>query len=142
MFPFGVPEAGYDNPFEIRETHFRVADVILVMSVLVYLRCTYRIFSIVQQSMPFENVIRRKGDRPVRRPAAHIAPAEFAWLLAGAGALVLIGQAAWWLVNALDFVPADPDFPLRWADKHVVRPLPPQRPARRASSRPAPAGSS
>ena len=116
VFPFGFPEAGPDNPFEVRETHFRVADVILVMSVLVYLRCTYRIFSIVQQSMPFENVLRNKGDQPMRRPTAHIEPGEIAWLIASAGAIVLIGQGVWWLVNALEFVPTDEDFPLRWAD--------------------------
>ncbi|QJW93479.1 hypothetical protein [Frigoriglobus tundricola] len=116
VFPFGVPDGGYDNPFEIRETHFRVADMVLVFSVLVYLLCLYRVLGVVQQAMPFENAVRRKDDRPVRRPTSHVAPGEFARLLAGAGALVLIGQAAWWLANALDFVPADPDFPLRWAD--------------------------
>ncbi len=116
VFPFGVPEGGYENPFEVRETHFQVADMVLVFSLLVYLRCLYRVLGVVQQAMPFENAIRRKDDHPVRRPASHIAPGEFARLLASAGALVLIGQAVWWLVNALDFVPADPDFPLRWAD--------------------------
>ena len=116
VYPFGVPELGPDNPFEIRETHFRVADVILVMSVLVYLRCVYRVFGVAQQSMPFENVIRRKGDRPVRRPTGHIEPGEVARLVAVAAGLVLLGQAVWWLVNALEFVPTDDDFPLRWAD--------------------------
>jgi hypothetical protein len=116
LFPFGVPEAGYENPFEIRESHFRVVDVVLVLSILVYFRCLYRIFGVVQQSMPFENVIRRKGDQPVRRPTSHIEPTEIAWLIAVAGVLAILGQAVWWLVNALEFAPTDDDFPLRWAD--------------------------
>ncbi len=116
VFPFGVPEGGVENPYEVRETHFRVADVILVMSVLVYLRCVYRVFGVVQQSMPFENVIRRKGDRPTRRPTGHIEPGEIAWLVAVAAGLALLGQGAWWLVNALEFVPTDDEFPVRWAD--------------------------
>jgi hypothetical protein len=116
VFPFGVPEADYENPFEVRETHFRVVDVVLVLALLVYLRCLYRVFGVVQQSMPFENVLRRKGDLPTRRPTDHIAPNEIAWLIGTATALVVLGQGVWWLVNAIDFVPTDEDFPLRWAD--------------------------
>ena len=120
VFPFGVPDGGYENPFEVRETHFQVADMVLVFSVLVYVLCLYRVLGVVQQAMPFENAIRRKDDHPVRRPTSHIAPGEFVRLLATVGVLVLIGQAVWWLVNALEFVPTDPDFPLRWADSGSV----------------------
>jgi hypothetical protein len=116
LFPFGFPPAGYENPFEIRETYFRVVDVVLVLSVLVYLRCLYRVFGVVQQAMPFENVIRRKGDQPVRRPSHHIEPSEIGWLVGGAFALAILGQIAWWLANAIEFAPTDEDFPLRWAD--------------------------
>ena len=116
LFPFGFPEAGYENPFEIRETHFRVVDVVLVLAILVYYRCLYRVFGVVQQSMPFENVVRRKGDQPVRRPTNHIDPTEIAWLIAVAGVLALLGQVVWWLVNAVEFAPTNEDFPLRWAD--------------------------
>jgi hypothetical protein len=116
LFPFGLPPAGYENPFEVRETHFRVADVVLVLSILVYLRCLYRVFGVAQQSMPFENVIRRKDDHPVRRPASHIDPVEIGRLVGVAFALALAGQFVWWLVNAIEFAPTDEDFPLRWAD--------------------------
>jgi hypothetical protein len=116
VFPFGIPGGGYENPYEIRETHFRVVDVILILSILVYLRCLYRIFGIVQQALPFENVLRRKGDHPVRRPVSHIDPNEIGWLIGVAAVLVLLGQGVWWLVNALEFTPTDEDSPLRWAD--------------------------
>jgi hypothetical protein len=116
LFPFGIPDLGFENPFEVRETHFRVVDVILVLAVLVHLRSAYRLFGLVQQSMPSESVFRRKGEHPTRRPTSHITPNEIAILIAVSGALVIIGQLAWWLVNALEFTPADDEFPLRWAD--------------------------
>src|SRR4051794_26787322 len=66
VFPFFIPEPFYDNP-----GHFRVVDVVLVMAVLVYLRSLYRVFGVVQQAMPFEGVLRRKGEHPTRRPTSH-----------------------------------------------------------------------
>ena len=120
VFPFFVPELGVDNPYEVRETHFRVQDVVLVMALVVYLRCTYRVFGIVQQAMPFENVLRRKGDHPTRRPTSHIDPSEIGWLIGISAALVIVGQIVWWLVNALDFVPTESGFPLRWADMNSM----------------------
>jgi hypothetical protein len=118
LFPLGLPDPDglFGNPFEVRETHFRVTDVVLVLAALVYLRCQYRLFGLVQQAMPFENVFRRKGDAPLRRPTSHVEPTEIAWLLAAAFALVVVGQFLWWLVNALEFVPTDDEFPVRWAD--------------------------
>ncbi|VTR94371.1 unnamed protein product [Gemmata massiliana] len=116
VFPFGIPDLGSENPYEIRETHFRVADVVLVMAILVYLRAQYRVFGFVHQIVPFENVVRRKGDVPTRRPPGHIRSDEIAWLIGIAGAIVIVGQIVWWLVNSLDFVPME-DFPFRWTDK-------------------------
>jgi hypothetical protein len=120
LFPFGLPDPDlYNDPFRIRESHFRVTDVVLVLAVLVYLRCQYRIFGLIQQAMPFENVFRRKGDHPLRRPTSHIDPVEIAWLIGIAVVLVAIGQVVWWLVNALEFAPGD-DFPFRWADQNSL----------------------
>jgi hypothetical protein len=116
VFPFFVPELGVDDPFHVRDTHFHVQDVVLVMALLVYLRCQYRIFSIVQQSMPFENIIRRKGEHPTRRPTSHIDPTEIGWLVGISAALVIVGQFLWWLVNTIDFVPTADGFPFEWAD--------------------------
>ncbi len=116
LFPFALPDLDLAPRTRVRESHFHVVDVVLVMAVLVYLRAQYRLFGFVHQVMPSESVLRRKGDAPTRRPSAHIRPDEIAWLIGIAGALVLFGQAAWWLVNALEFTPLDDGFPLRWAD--------------------------
>jgi hypothetical protein len=115
LFPFGAPFAGFETPFEVRDSHFRVIDAVLTMAVLVYLRCQYRIFGLVQQAMPFENVLRRGGEGPVRRPASHIEPGEVGWLLGVAGGIVVVGQLAWWLVNSLEFTPNE-EFPIRWSE--------------------------
>ena len=120
LFPFFIPELPFDDPFRVRETHFMVQDVVLVMALLVYLRCAYRVFGLVQQSMPFENVLPRKGEHPTRRPTSHIDPNEIGWLIGMSAALVLVGQMVWWLVNALDFVPADGGFPFRWAETNSL----------------------
>jgi hypothetical protein len=118
LFPFGLPDVFglFDNPLEIKQTHFRLADVILVMAVLVYVRSSYRVFGLTHQSMPFETLFRRKGEHPTRRPLWHVQPSEIAWMVGGAAALVIVGQLAWWLVNNVEFAPADEGFPLRWAD--------------------------
>jgi hypothetical protein len=120
LFPFFVPELPFDDPYRVRETHFLVQDVVLVMALLVYLRCVYRVFGLVHQSMPFENVLRRKGEYPTRRPTSHIDPNEIGWLIGVSAALVVVGQLAWWLANALDFVPTEDGFPLRWADASAL----------------------
>ncbi len=115
LWPLGIPDFGSENPFQVRETHFLVADMALVMAVLVYLRAQYRVFGFIHQIVPFDAVFRRKGDVPTRRPSSHIRPDEIAWLVGITGGIVLIGQGVWWLVNALEFVPME-DFPLRWSD--------------------------
>ncbi|MCI0704338.1 MAG: hypothetical protein L0241_25040 [Planctomycetia bacterium] len=130
LFPFGFPEAGYASVFLVRDTHFQVIDAILAMSVLVYLRSQYRIFGLVHQAVPFENVIRRKGEGPTRRPADHIAPGELGWMLGIAGAIVILGQLAWWLVNALEFTPTEA-FPIHWIQEETNR-----TPTRRESKPP------
>jgi hypothetical protein len=120
LFPFGIPPLGYENPFEIRETYFRVSDVILIMAVLVYIRSTYRIFGLILQSMPQENVFRLKGDHPLRRPLKHIEPGEVVWMIGIAAALVIIGQIVWWLLNSLEFTPTEDSF-VHWAQDTSAR---------------------
>lgn len=118
LFPFALPDPDslYNDPTRVRDTHFMVQDVILVMAALVNLRCTYRVLGIVHLSMPFENALRRKGEYPTRRPTSHIDPTEIGWLVAASAGLVALGQVLWFVVNVLDFVPAEEGFPLRWAD--------------------------
>lgn len=123
LFPFGFPDPGVESPLQIRQTHFQVADMVLVMAVLVYFRAQYRVFGLVHQIVPFESAQKRKGDTPTRRPTDHIRPDEIAWLLGTAGALVLLGQVVWWLVNNLQFVPLDDGFPLRWAGEKTLADL-------------------
>jgi hypothetical protein len=118
LFPFGVPDFDllYDNPLEVKQTYFRVVDAVLVMAVLVYFSCAYRLFGLLQRSMPDESLYRRKGERTARRPLEHVTPGEIAWLLGGAAALVILGQLVWRLANSVEFTPAEEGFPLRWAD--------------------------
>ncbi|HEY1191423.1 MAG TPA: hypothetical protein VGE74_27560 [Gemmata sp.] len=120
VFPFGFPDPGPESPGQVYRTQFQVADMVLVMAALVYLRAQYRIFGLVHQIVPFESTQRRKGDTPTRRPTAHIRADEIAWLLGTAGALVLLGQGLWWLVNALEFVPLEEGIPLRWAQPKTM----------------------
>lgn len=116
LFPFGLPDLDLAPQADVRTAHFIVADMVLVMAVLVYLRAQYRLFGLVHQIVPFENALRRKGDAPTRRPVAHVRPDEIAWLAGIAAGLVLVGQGAWWLANTLEFVPLADGFPLRWAE--------------------------
>ena len=118
VFPFALPDPDslYNDPTRVRDTHFMVQDIILVLAALVNLRCTYRVLGIVHLSMPFENVLRRKGEYPTRRPTSHIDPTEIGRMVAASAVLVALGQIVWFVVNALDFVPTEEGFPLRWAD--------------------------
>lgn len=121
LFPFGIPEAEFDNPFNIRENYFRIADLVLVLAVLVYMRSAFRIFGLIHAAMPLENSFKRPEDAPPRRPPTHVAPTELVWMIGTAVALVLLGQGAWWLVNNVEFRPADGTFPFRWADPEDSR---------------------
>jgi hypothetical protein len=120
LFPFGIPDIGTADSLEVRNTHFRLVDVILVMAVLVYIRSTYRIFGLILQAVPFENVFRVRGEHPLRRPLSHIEPGEVLWMIGVTAALVILGQIVWWLVNSFEFTPGE-DFPLRWAGNGPAR---------------------
>ena len=87
----------------------------LVMSVLVYLACQYRIYGFVSQAIAFEGAVRPKDEKPTRRPPALIRPSELGVLFGVCAALSFIGQLVWWLANGVEVVPAE-DFPLRWAE--------------------------
>jgi hypothetical protein len=121
LFPFGIPEAEFADPRRIGDNYFRIADLVLVLAALVYVRCAFRIFGLIHAAMPLENAFKRPEDAPPRRPAAHVSPNELVWLIGTAVALALLGQGAWWLVNNVEFFPADGDFPFRWADPDDAR---------------------
>jgi hypothetical protein len=124
--PVGIPGEGYEDPYEIDYGWFRVIDVLLVMSVLVYLACQYRIYGLVYQAVSFEGPIRRKDELPTRRPAALVRPAELGILIGVCAAFVIAGQLIWWFANAVEIAPAE-DFPLKWAEagRTVQRPMQP-----------------
>lgn len=115
VFPFGIPEAAYENPYEIEEGRFRVTDLMLVMAVVVYLACQYRIFGFVSQAVAFEGVVRRKDETPARRPPALIRSSEIGIMFAICFGFVVLGQFLWLFANSIEVVPVE-DFPLRWAD--------------------------
>jgi hypothetical protein len=111
VFPTGIPGPLVPNPYEIRQGRFRVVDMVLVFSVLVYLACQYRVFGLVKQAVPFER-LPRKGEHPTRRPAGIIAAGEITRLLYLVAGVVLVGQLVWLFVTGVE-VEAGRTFPLR-----------------------------
>ena len=83
----------------------------LVLSVLVYLACHYRIFGFVSQAVAYEGAVRRRDEPPTRRPPALIGPRNSASCSASAQAFTVVGQFVWWFANAVEVVPTE-DFPL------------------------------
>jgi hypothetical protein len=113
LFPFGIPGEAYENRFEIDDGRFRMTDVLLVLSVLVYVACTYRIFGFVHQAIAYEGTVRRRDETVTRRPAALIGPAELGILLAISASLVVLGQLVWWVATSVEIRPGE-DFPIDW----------------------------
>lgn len=112
VFPYGLPP-GYEDSYEIINGRFRVADVILVFSVVVYVSCHYRLLGLSKQAMPFDGPTKRKGEKPYRRPPTLILAGEIGRLLAMVGAVVIAGQLAWIIVTSLEadpgsFIPLKP----------------------------------
>jgi hypothetical protein len=115
VFPFGIPGETLGGPWEIEDGRFRVTDIMLVLSLLVYLSCQYRIYGFVSQAIAFEGAVRRRDEKPARRPPALIRPSELGILFGVCAAFTIIGQVIWLLANSLEVVPTE-DFPLRWAE--------------------------
>jgi hypothetical protein len=110
--PFGVPGDGFENRWEIEDNRFTAVNVMLVLAVLVYVVCQYRIFGLVHQGMAYEGSVKRKDEPPTRRPPNLIQPSEVGILFAVSVGLVLLGHLVWWLLNVIEVVPSEP-FPLR-----------------------------
>jgi hypothetical protein len=119
VFPFGLPPADED-PFEIEAGRFRVADLLLVASVVVYLASHYRVFGLTQQAMPFDGRSPRPGEKPVRRPAALVAPTEISRLLYLTAGVVFAGQIVWLIVVNLE-VDVLRTVPLGWGEGRLAR---------------------
>jgi hypothetical protein len=114
LFPGGIPP-GFDSPFEVVEGRFRVADLMLAFSLTVYVACHYRLYGLSAQALPFENTVRKKGEKPYRRPPEVIRPGEITRLLVVAGVVVIAGQVAWLIVTGLAVDPGE-FIPLQLAD--------------------------
>jgi hypothetical protein len=115
VFPFGIPGETFGGPWEIEEGRFRVTDIMLILSLLVYVTCQYRIFGFVSQAIPYEGPFRRKDEAPMRRPPTLIGSLELAMLFGVCTVFVILGQLVWWFANSIEVVPTD-DFPLRWVE--------------------------
>lgn len=111
--PTGIPGTSSEKSWEIEEGRFRPTDLILAMSVLVYMACQFRILGFVHQAVAPEGAIRRHDEPPTRRPPAVIGSTELGMLMFVAFLVVITAQAVWWVVNSLEVVPTE-DFPLRW----------------------------
>lgn len=114
LFPFGVPDA-YERRWEIDEAHFRVMDLVLVAAAVVYIACQYRVLALAQQSMPPEAGMRRRGEKPARRPPGLVRRGEFIRLLYLVAGTVIVGQLVWWVATSIE-VDAGESIPFRWAD--------------------------
>jgi hypothetical protein len=115
VFPYGIPEAG-PNSFELIEGRFRIADMMLVGAVAVYLIAQYRVLGLTQQAFPQDVGVTRKKNQPQeRRPPGLIAAGEIPRSLWVAGGVVLAGQVLWYLITGLQVVPGD-FFPLRFEE--------------------------
>jgi hypothetical protein len=115
VFPFGIPGETLGGSWEIEEGRFRITDIMLVTSLLVYLACQFRIYGFVSQAIAYEGAVRRRDEKPTRRPPALIRPFELGLLFGVCAAFTILGQLIWWFANSIEVVPTA-DFPLRWIE--------------------------
>jgi hypothetical protein len=120
VFPFGIPGETLGGSWEIEEGQFRVTDIMLVLSLLVYIACQYRIYGFVSQAVAYEGAVRRRDEKPTRRPPALIQPSELGVLFGVCAAFTVIGQLIWMFANSVEVVPTE-DFPLRWVQPNPGR---------------------
>lgn len=119
LFPAGLPQLGYGDPWGLRRGSFRVDDLILASALLVYVACQYRLFGVLVQAFPLEGGT-AKALPPVRRPVTALGSGEFAAMFKATAAAVLVGQLAWWLLTHVR-VDAGRGFSLVWTDAGVIR---------------------
>ena len=113
-FPYGWPPA-YENSDELRHGTFRIADVLLAFSIVVYIAVHYRLFGLTAHAIPIEvRAARGRKPQPIPRPAELIRPGELARLLFLAAGVVFAGQVIWLLTTMLE-VDVNAGFPFKWA---------------------------
>ncbi|HYH63659.1 MAG TPA: hypothetical protein VD866_03080, partial [Urbifossiella sp.] len=77
IFPYGLPPPEED-PYELVEGHFRVADLLMAAALVVYLSAHYRLFGVTTQAMPPEPAGFAKKPVARKRPADLIRKGELA----------------------------------------------------------------
>jgi hypothetical protein len=113
IFPFGIPDPDTVSQ-EFDAGHFRLEDVLLVASVLVYLACHYRVYGLTTQAVPHEQRFPGKRSERVRRPTDLIRQGELPRLLYFVVGVVIAGQLVWLFVSRIE-IDVLADFPLRRA---------------------------
>jgi hypothetical protein len=116
--PLGIPGEGYSFSSMIEMRRFHFIDVILVLSVLVYVISQYRIYGLVSQAIAFDTGIRRKDEPTTRRPAKLIRPSELSKMLGLSVVLVIVGQLIWLFATSVQVATAE-EFPLRMAESRT-----------------------
>lgn len=98
--PTLTPYAGHVPTEVTRLAHFRLVDLVLAAAVLVYFAAHFRLLGLTDRAVPGDVPphLRKKGERPVRRPGSIAPPGEFGRLFAVLGACVVAAQLAWLLL--------------------------------------------
>jgi hypothetical protein len=109
VFPFGVPPA-YTSSRELTHGNFRVADVLLAFSVVIYLASHFRIYALTRQALPAEAKLARKRPKPTRRPVDLIPSGELPRLLSITAGAVIAAQFIWLIVTSIE-IDTDYEFP-------------------------------
>ena len=63
--------------------------------------------------------VRRRDEKPARRPPALIRPSELGVLIGACAAFTIVGQMIWLLANSVEVVPTE-DFPIRWVEQDTL----------------------
>lgn len=119
IFPYGLPPPEED-PFELQDGTFRVADLLMAAALVVYLSAHFRLLGITQLAMPAEPGAFGRKPTTRTRPADLIRKGELARTFYLTGAVVLVGQIVWAVVINLE-VDVLADFPLRFAEGSSLR---------------------
>lgn len=96
VFPDGLPPA-YEDEYELAEGHFRPADLLLAVALLVYLSAHYRLAGVTTAALPAEGKL-----KPRKRPPELIRKGELPRLLYAVAAFVVLGQILWAVVATVE----------------------------------------
>ena len=95
--PLGIPLELSRNVSETPESQFRIADILLIASVMTYLLAQFRLLSVLHAAIPFEAgpLYLRKRVTAAVRPPTPVSDGELGRLFLRVGVFVLVGQLLW-----------------------------------------------